>query len=406
MPHPSFIFPRYNERCFADLPATIHSLLSGTNSSPLAPEILRGLAPQYEKVILLFLDAFGWRFVEHYAAHPFLQRFAQPGRLHKLTSQFPSTTAAHVTCIHSGLPVAQSGLVEWHYYEPQLDALITPLMFSFTGDKERETLAANRVDPRQLFPTRTLYQQLGVPSVILQSREYTPSTYSNQLFQGAEVLGYKSLAEALATLTQLLNARPGPGYYFLYFDKVDSVCHDHGPNSLQVEAEILATLDTLERWASRRWPHALLLLTADHGQAEVDPRTTYYLNRMPVWQKIAPHLKRNRAGNLLVPAGAPRDMFLYVQDEAVDEVQAKLNDALDGVAVVAKTKDLVTDGWFGLAEPSAAFWGRIGQLIILPYHGESVWLYEPDRFEMHFYGHHGGLTPQEMEIPLGLLEFS
>jgi hypothetical protein len=404
MPHPTFVFPQYNARCFADLPATVHSLLTGTNTSPLAPEILRGLAPQYEKVILFFIDALGWRFIEQYAAHPFLQRFIQPGRLHKLTSQFPSTTAAHVTCIHSGLPVAHSGLVEWHYYEPQLDALITPLMFSFTGDKERETLTASRADPRQLYPTRTLYQQLGVPSVILQSREYTPSTYSNQLFQGAEVFGYKALAEALATLTQLLTTRPGPGYYFLYFDKVDSVCHDHGPNSLQVEAEILATLDALERWASRRLPRALLLLTADHGQVEVDPQTTHYLNRLAVWPTIAPHLKRNRAGNLLVPAGAPRDMFLYVNAEAVADVHAELSRALEGVAVVAQAKDLAAEGWFGPATPSAAFWGRMGQLIILPFRGESVWLYEPGHYEMPYFGHHGGLTPQEMEIPLGLLE--
>jgi len=404
MPHPSFVFPQYNARCFADLPATVHSLLHGANTSPLAPEILRGLTPQYEKVILLFIDALGWRFTEQYGQHPFLQRFSQPGRLHKLTSQFPSTTAAHVTCIHSGLPVAQSGLVEWHYYEPQLDALITPLMFSFTGDRERETLRATRADPRQLYPTQTLYQQLGVPSVILQSREYTPSTYSNQLFQGAETYSYKSLAEGLATLTQLLNLRPGPGYYFLYFDKVDTVCHDHGPNALQVEAEILATLDTLERWASRKMPRALLLLTADHGQAEVDPRTVMYLNHLLVWHKIVPHLKRNRAGNLLLPAGAPRDMFLYVNADAVDEVQAELAQALEGRAVVAKVKDLVAGGWFGPAEPSAAFWGRIGDLIILPFLGESVWIYEPDRFEMKFYGHHGGLTPQEMEIPLGFLE--
>jgi hypothetical protein len=300
--------------------------------------------------------------------------------------------------------VAHSGLVEWHYYEPQLDALITPLMFSFTGDKERETLTASRADPRQLYPTRTLYQQLGVPSVILQSREYTPSTYSNQLFQGAEVFGYKALAEALATLTQLLTTRPGPGYYFLYFDKVDSVCHDHGPNSLQVEAEILATLDALERWASRRLPRALLLLTADHGQVEVDPQTTHYLNRLAVWPTIAPHLKRNRAGNLLVPAGAPRDMFLYVNAEAVADVHAELSRALEGVAVVAQAKDLAAEGWFGPATPSAAFWGRMGQLIILPFRGESVWLYEPGHYEMPYFGHHGGLTPQEMEIPLGLLE--
>jgi hypothetical protein len=46
----------------------------------------------------------------------------------------------------------------------------------------------------------------------------------------------------------------------------------------------------------------------------------------------------------------------------------------------------------------------MGQLIILPFRGESVWIHEPDRFEMKYLGHHGGLTPQEMEIPLGLLE--
>jgi hypothetical protein len=48
---------------------------------------------------------------------------------------------------------------------------------------------------------------------------------------------------------------------------------------------------------------------------------------------------------------------------------------------------------------------RVGNLVILPYRGEAVWWYEKDRFEQKFRGHHGGLTPQEMEIPLLMAAF-
>ena len=88
-------------------------------------------------MVLLFIDAFGWRFFERYADdYPLLRRILDEGYVTKLTSQFPSTTAAHVTTIHTGLPVDQSGVFEWFYYEPTIDALIAPLTFSFAGDRE------------------------------------------------------------------------------------------------------------------------------------------------------------------------------------------------------------------------------------------------------------------------------
>jgi len=42
----------------------------------------------------------------------------------------------------------------------------------------------------------------------------------------------------------------------------------------------------------------------------------------------------------------------------------------------------------------------VGNLVILSYRYESVWWYEKGKFEQNFYGHHGGLTPQEMETIL------
>ena len=42
----------------------------------------------------------------------------------------------------------------------------------------------------------------------------------------------------------------------------------------------------------------------------------------------------------------------------------------------------------------------MGNLVVLPYRGEAVWWYAQERFEQKYLGLHGGLTPQEMEIPL------
>ncbi|MBK9234079.1 MAG: alkaline phosphatase family protein [Anaerolineae bacterium] len=113
----SFIKPQYGGRCFADLPSTIQYLLTGAGRAALAPEIMAGLADRYDTIIFMFIDSFGWRFFEQAAPdYPALQRFVQHGRAERITAQFPSTTAAHVTTIHSGLPVAASGVYEWFYY--------------------------------------------------------------------------------------------------------------------------------------------------------------------------------------------------------------------------------------------------------------------------------------------------
>ena len=110
-------------------------------------------------------------------------------------------------------------------------------------------------------------------------------------------------------------------------------------------------------------------------------------------------LKSNQKGELLVPAGSARDMFLYIKDDLLDEAREFLASRLQGVADVVTTQELIDAGYFG-PTISETFLSRVGNLVILPYRYQSVWWYVKDKFEQWHYGHHGGLTPQEMEIPL------
>ncbi len=405
-----FVQPLYGSYCFSNIPRTVKYLLTGEGQSGLPLDVFGNLPTRYNKVILFFVDAFGWRFFEHYAPHySFLKHLLSEGVVSKLTSQFPSTTAAHTATIHTGLNVGQSGIYEWHYYEPLVDELITPLFFSYAGDKERDTLKHAGLPAEAFYPRRTFYQDLksfGVTSHIFQHEAYTPSTPSNIYFRGASVYPFRTLSEALTQMTELLQKDTrGPEYYFLYFDRIDYTGHQYGPHSEQFESAVERFLNTMEQEfyqaLSGKQPTTLFMMTADHGQMEVSPQKTFYLNREA--REIERYLKTNQKGNFLAPAGSARDMFLYVEDEHLDRAIAYLQERLAGKAEVYRTRELQEKHFFGLNEPSAEFLSRVGNVVILPYKHESVWWYEEGRFRMHFLGNHGGLTPEEMHIPLALL---
>lgn len=393
MEYSGFIKPRYDSGGFAGIPARIREHVN---------------SGKYDAVVLFLIDGFGWRFFEKFQDMPFLQRLTKSGKVEKLTAQFPSTTAAHLTTIHTGLSVGQSGVYEWFYYEPHLDRVIAPLLFSFAGDDERDTLKGF-VKANKLYPSQTLYQELGekgTESHVFGVRDYTPSTYSNVVMKGAKLHSFKTLPEALVNLGILLESITNPAYIHFYLDNIDSLCHKYGPTGLQTESEIEAFLLIMEYFFTRVFTgkkKVLFLMTADHGASEVDPRTTVFLNTDKRFKGIERFLKTNKAGELLVPAGSARDMFLYVKDELLEEAQEFLSHRLAGKAEVVKSEWLMEKGYFG-PEISQKFRARLGNLVILSHRYESVWWYEKDRFEQRYYGHHGGLTPQEIEIPLIMLE--
>jgi predicted AlkP superfamily pyrophosphatase or phosphodiesterase len=392
--NPTFIKPRYDSGGYAGIPNRITEAFASKN---------------YDAVVLFLVDGFGWRFYERFQDTAFIQRIAKNGKIQKLTSQFPSTTAAHVTTIHTGLSVGQSGVHEWYYYEPEVDAVIAPLLFSYAGTTERDTLKPSGAQAAAIFPRGVFYpalKKMGVAPYVFGIRDYTPSTYSRIVMAGAEQLAFKTLSEALVNVGQLLEEQSKPTFIHLYFDKFDSLGHEYGPSAPQTEAEAETFLLIMEHYFERVFKgkkRILFLMTADHGQVEVNPKTTIYLNTNSTFAGVERFLKTNRQGKLLVPAGSARDMFLYIKDEMLDEAQAFLTPRLEGKADVVRTETLIKEEYFG-AEVSSRFRERVGNLIILPYQYESVWWYEKDKFEMKFYGHHGGLTPQEMETILYTLE--
>ncbi len=408
-----FTKPAYGNYCFAGLPQLIRHLLTGTGELAFSPDILAGLPAQYDKVVLLYIDAFGWRFFDQYAdKYPFLKRFIEQGVASKITSQFPSTTAAHLSTIHLGTPVGQTGIYEWFYYEPLLGRMIAPLIFSYAGDQETGTIKLPPgVNVGSALGFQTIYEQLkshGVNSYVFQNAAYVNGGFADLALRGADVHGFKTMSEGLLNLADAVVAEQGKAYFYYYYDPIDSIGHKYGPPSpyfaAEVDAFFTAAENLLHATLSGKAGKTLLLLTADHGQDDISPDKTVYVNR--TIPELTPHIRTDGEGRLLIPAGSARDLFIYVKEGHVDEAFNLLasHPVLQGKAEVRRVSDLIAQGYFG-DSPSPLFLQRVADLVILPYNGETVWWYEQGRYEMVFYGHHGGLTPNELEIPLLALAY-
>lgn len=159
----------------------------------------------------------------------------------------------------------------------------------------------------------------------------------------------------------------------------------------------------MDRLSSKAAEETHLVLTADHGQIPVDPETTTYVNKMSTVMK---GLKQSPAGTRIPPWGSARDMYLDVQEPRLEAVGASLKRNLGRRAVVLRTSDAVQSGFFGMNKPRPRFLERVGNLMVLPRRKNLVWYKyaRRDRFDIN--GHHGGMQPDEMLIPLVVSKIS
>ena len=400
-----WVRPDHGGACFAALPGTITQLLTGEAiARPLPSAVLEGFDSSYPRIVFVYVDALSFTMASRHADHPLLARAANDGIVTRLTSQFPSTTTAQMPTIHSGLPVGEHGLYEWFILEPSLDRLIAPLPFTFAGDGQ-EPLEPH-LRPQELFPERTIYEWLGergVRTIVSGAIEFAATPASGALLRGAsDVLSFVDLGDGLQALARALAALPTPAYGFVYIDDADSLMHRVGPGTPVVDSEVEYLLSAIERCLLRALPAGtLLLMTSDHGMSPVSPRHTTYLNVGAQAARIESLLRRGAepGGHVLAPAGSCRDLFLHVAPGHLDDCCEALEQLLGSRAEVRRTHELINAGLFG-PEVSPALTARLGDLVVLPEFGEAVYWYTPGRFRQTLWGQHGGLTPDEMEIPL------
>jgi Type I phosphodiesterase / nucleotide pyrophosphatase len=393
--------PIYADYSFANIPATIHYLLTGERLGALLPESCFGGAyPSPSKVVLFFIDSFGWKFwQEHQSRFKTTRRVGEQGTVTPISALFPSTTAASVATLSYGVLPSQHALYEWNVYIPEYGEVIQTLPFMPLGRHASDACLAKGYDPAHLVAVRETAQQRlakhGVRTTQFAHSSYANSAYSKIAFAGTELIQHDTLAEALVQLKGSLVQVTGKALFSFYWGGIDHIGHKYGPGTAFHDAETVSFWQTFDHvFCDVDSADTLYLFTADHGHIYADAKQTIYINeRIPGFDRFLPV---SPTGNIIYPNGSPRDVFLHIKPEHRAEALDLLRRHLGDFALILPMETAIDEGLFGPQPPSSEFRSRIGDVLVLPYPGKFIWWREPGLLGNRYYGHHGGLAAEEL----------
>jgi predicted AlkP superfamily pyrophosphatase or phosphodiesterase len=219
------------------------------------------------------------------------------------------------------------------------------------------------------------------------------SGFTKMLYQGvAKIHSHVGAGDFWVQLRLLLaETRNRRGFLTAYWSDLDTVGHYYGHNTEQWQAEFRNVSYLLGREFLASLPAedrdgTLLLITADHGQIHVPPEHVLIANQDP---KLSRHL--------LVPVmGESRAAFLYPRPGRAQAIRSYLESAFPDWFVVVDSMQALEAGFMGRPVSDETY-ARSGELIVLPRGSHAL---QRAPAPVMLLGRHGGLTSEEMLVPL------
>lgn len=311
--------------------------------------------------VLVLFDGLGMAQLEHPEARPFRRSL-----LGTLDAPFPTTTSVSLSTVATALPPSQHGQVAHLTWYPDLELVVNTLKWV--------TVAGDHVayDYGSLLPRPNLWERLraaGVEPITVQPGDFAPSPLTRTLYRGARFEGAWD-TDDLVEATVALASEPGR-FIFTYVPFVDVAGHVSGQGSDEFTMAMKAAATTWEGIASRLAPGVTLLGTADHGLMEVTEA-----------DKI---LVREPRFDDLRFAGDTRGVHLWGNPE----LMADLASTVGGELVNPLP-------WLG-PDPGEKTLSHVGARLLLAPPGRAI---IPKGFDKRLRCYHGGLMPEEVQIPL------
>lgn len=330
--------------------------------------LLKPYLAEKKHIMLILLDGMGMNILNNLNPDSYLRKHV----ITPLTSVYPPTTVAATTSVLSGLTPYEHGHVGWTQYNRFEDCHTVVFQNKDFYDDTHHL----QIDFKNTY--------LKYETILEKIQKKHPNLLVKKLFPDFDPEGYAQFPDMVDELIRISQTKSS--FTYTYWTEPDYTIHDFGTHNDTVKDKLIALNDQIERLHQSVSKDCLIMVIADHGLIDVQGINLIH-------HPILEHCSK-------LPSLEPRSTAFYVKT-GQNEAFEKSFQMYFGQYFKLYTQQQVLDlDILGSGQMHPLLTDFIGDYLAISEQKYMFNIKETSSFKAH----HAGMHPDEMWVPLILLE--
>lgn len=331
------------------------------------------LENKYKNIVLMIFDGMGVSSIkEHLRDTDFLMKYY----LGPISSVCPSTTACAIPTIESGKTPIEHSWLGWDMYFKEYDSNIT--VFKNTYQDSNEKISDCNVAQKYL-------KYDNIFDIIKNVTKGEVTTHDISKYSDTDEFVFS--CEEMLQKVRIIAQNDVKDFIYTYLEEPDSVMHALGVEHEYVK-ENIRYINSLTCELAEILDDSLIIIMADHGLVNT---STLYLENYP---KIQDMLIRR-------PSIESRAINFYVKEEFKDVFPTEFNKIFGKDFMLLSKNEILEKELFGKGNKNPRIDEVVGDYIAFAITDKAI---EWEKGGLNLEARHAGLTKEEMEVPLFVID--
>ena len=370
----SLQYPDYN-KCILSISASLLNKFGIKSNYPTLKELDKYLKKEYKNIIFLILDCLGSKILENnLSEYSILRKNVKTN----IATIFPSTTVAATTAFHSGVSTLENGWIGWMPYFSEYNDIIE----IFTS---KQFYTGKKLDIPDIG--ESILQHETIYSKIINKN---PAVIYHKIFPSFVPNGAETIEELCDNIYKACINQNKCNLISAYWNEPDHTIHHTGVTSKETK-QVLENIDKNIKQLINKLDDSLIIISADHGAVDVEE---IYIND---YKELVNCLR-------MPPSIETRFVTFFIKENMKEIFKETFENIFHKDFLLFTKEEFLKSNLLGRGKKHYKIDEYLGDFIAISISNKAIrYTIDGNKFKK-LIADHAGLTKDEMEVPVIIIE--